>query len=74
MAALAGLSRQQFEAVRGDEAYLRAILNGRLEAEREFQVQATPSFAFQSGGRTKNHSGNLPFDQFRRLVEEVRRG
>lgn len=74
MAALAGLSRQQFETVRNDEPYLRAILNGRLEAEREFQIQATPSFAFQAGGRTVNHSGNLPFDQFKRLVEQVQRG
>lgn len=74
LAALAGMSRATFEQVRNDEAYLRAILNDRLEAERQFQVQATPSFAFQSAGRTRNHSGNLPFEQFQRLAQEVRRG
>ncbi|MBY0332492.1 MAG: DsbA family protein [Acetobacteraceae bacterium] len=74
MAALAGLSRQQFEVVRNDEPYLRAILAGRMEAEREFQIQATPTFAFQSGGRTRMHGGNMPFEQFQRLVQEVRRG
>ncbi len=74
MAALAGLSRQAFEQLRSDESYLRAILAGRQEAEREFSIQATPSFAIQSGGRTKMQNGNLPFDRFKALVEEVRRG
>lgn len=74
MAALAGLSRQAFEQLRSDEAYLRAILAGRQEAEREFNIQATPSFAIQSGGRTKMQNGNIPFDRLKALVEEVRRG
>jgi len=74
LAILAGMPRATFEQVRNDEPYLRAILNERLEAERQYQVQATPSFAFQSGGRTRTHSGNMPFEQFQRLVQEVRRG
>lgn len=74
MSALAGLSRQAFEQLRNDEGYLRAILAGRMEAEREFNIQATPSFAFQSGGRTRMQSGNVGFDRFKALVEEVRRG
>ncbi|MBX9701955.1 MAG: DsbA family protein [Acetobacteraceae bacterium] len=74
MAALAGLSRQAFEQLRNDEAFLRAILAGRMEAEREFNIQATPSFAFQSGGRTRMQSGNMTFEAFQRLVQEVRRG
>jgi protein-disulfide isomerase len=74
MAALAGLSRQAFEQLRGDEAYLRGILAGRMEAEKEFKIEATPSFAIQSGGRTKMQNGNVAFDRFKALVEEVRRG
>ena len=73
LAALAGMSRTQFDAARGDEALGRAVLAGRLEAEREFQVQATPSFAFRRGAQTRTQSGNLGFDRFLQLVEEVNR-
>ena len=73
MAALAGMPPQTFEQLRGDEAYLRAILAGRIEAEREFNIQATPSFAFRAGGQQRMHSGNMPFAEFQRLVQEVRR-
>ena len=76
LAALAGMTKAQFDAARGDEALARAILNGRLDAEREYQVQATPSFSFQSQGqspgRVRNQSGGMPFEEFKRLVEEVR--
>jgi protein-disulfide isomerase len=74
MAALAGMPKAQFDAAVTNGALERAILNDRLEAEREFRVQSTPSFAFQSGGRSRMHAGNMPFDQFLRLAEEIRKG
>jgi hypothetical protein len=72
LAALAGMARPQFEAVRADEALGRAILNSRLEAERAFRIQSTPSFAFASGPRQRTHAGNMSFEQFQRLALEVR--
>ena len=72
LAALAGMTRAQFDGLRNDEGLARAILNGRLDAEREYQVQATPSFSFQGKSKTRNQSGAMPFDEFKRLVEEVR--
>ena len=74
MAALAGMSRQTFEQVRGDETYLRAILASRMEAEKEFDIKATPSFAIQFGDRKRMQSGNLPFDRFKALIEEIQQG
>lgn len=74
LAALAGMGRPQFEAAAQDEALARAILNSRLDAEREFQVQATPTFAFQAGGRSRAQPGNIPFETFAQLAEEVRKG
>lgn len=68
MAALAGMPRGEFDRVRADEAFQRAIVEGRLTAQQEYDIKATPSFVF---GR-KVHSGNLPFDAFRREVEEAR--
>jgi protein-disulfide isomerase len=69
MAGLAGMGRSQFEAVQQDEALKRAILEQRQVAEREYQVQATPSFAFIRGGQTRNQSGSMSFDRFKQLVE-----
>ena len=72
MAALAGMPKAQFDQVVGDDALKRAILEQRMVAEKEFAVQATPSFSFQGGGTVRNQSGNMPFDRFQQLVLEVR--
>ena len=67
LAALAGMDRAAFDAVVADEALRRGILEQRVAAEREFQIRATPSFAFNG----RMHSGNLPFEQFARLVQDA---
>lgn len=67
LAALAGMDRPSFDAVVADEALRRGILEQRMAAEREFQIRATPSFAFNG----RMHSGNLPFEQFARLVQDA---
>jgi protein-disulfide isomerase len=72
MAALAGMQKAQYDQVVADEALKRAILEQRMAAEKEFSVQATPSFSFQGGGTVRNQSGNMPFDKFQQLVLEVR--
>jgi protein-disulfide isomerase len=77
MAALAGMNRATYDTVFADEALQRAILEGRARAEQEFQVQATPSFNFASlakgPGPGRNQSGNMPFETFATLVQEVSR-
>ncbi|MDB5411803.1 MAG: disulfide bond formation protein DsbA [Rubritepida sp.] len=67
LAALAGMDRASFDAVVADEGLRRGILEQRMAAEREFHISATPSFAFN--GRLQ--SGNIPFDQFARLVQDA---
>jgi len=69
LAALAGMNREAFDAVVADEPLRRGILEQRVAAEREFQIRATPSFAFNG----RMHSGNLPFEQFARLVQDAPR-
>jgi len=73
MAALAGMNRAQFDAVARDEALARAILEQRATAEREYNVQATPTFVFRGGSAPVVHSGNMPFERFEQRVEEARR-
>jgi protein-disulfide isomerase len=72
LAAVAGMSRAQFDQVQADEALKRAILADRAMAEREFDVRATPSFAFQGRNKSANQSGNISFDRFVQLATEVR--
>lgn len=69
LALLAGLSRQKFEQLRTDQDFMRAVMETRLAGQNEFRVEVTPTFVF--GKRT--HSGNLPYERFRSLVEEARR-
>lgn len=72
LAALAGMGRQQFDAVIQDEALARAILEQRAIAEREYNVTATPSFNFRGRAGSRNHSGNMPLDRFLQFVAEVK--
>lgn len=74
LAALAGMPRAKFDEVVADEGLKRAILERRLVAERDYSVSATPSFSFQGKDGRQNQSGAIPFDRFKQLVEEARRG
>ena len=49
------------------------VAQQRAIAEREHNVQSTPSFAFLRAGRVRNQSGNISFERFQQLVGEVRR-
>lgn len=73
MAALAGMSRPQFDAAVRDEALARAILEGVQAAEREHNVRATPSFVFGPDGKSKTQSGAVTFERFQQLVDEARK-
>ncbi|HZF75278.1 MAG TPA: thioredoxin domain-containing protein [Acetobacteraceae bacterium] len=68
MAALAGMPRAAFDAAVADQALQRAILEMRLEGQRQHNVNSTPTFVF--GNRTV--PGNIPFDRFASLVAETR--
>ncbi|MEN0075669.1 MAG: thioredoxin domain-containing protein [Paracraurococcus sp.] len=71
MAALAGMPKSQFDQAVQDDRLKRAIMEERARAEKEFNVQATPSFSFQ-GRRTVNQSGAMGFERFQELVQEVK--
>lgn len=64
---LAGVSGAQLDACWADPAFLRAILEMRLTAERDHGVSATPSFLI--AGRV--HRGVLTFEQFTALVRPL---
>ncbi len=74
LAALAGMPRAQFDQVVRDEGLARAVLERRAAAEREHQIQSTPSFVFRGPGGEAKHAGNLTYERFAELVEGARRG
>lgn len=64
LAALAGMSRETFDATLRNEALQRGVLEIRLRGERDHQVNATPTFIFNN--RVPGVSGAIPFDRFAR--------
>ncbi|WP_203075125.1 DsbA family protein [Falsiroseomonas ponticola] len=68
IAALAGMSRAQFDAAIGDQALARAILEQRVAGQQQHNVNSTPTFVFG----TRSVPGNMPFDRFAALVAEIR--
>lgn len=68
IAALAGMSRAQFDAALADQALARGILEQRVAGQQQHSVNSTPTFVF--GSRTV--PGNISFDRFAALVAEIR--
>jgi protein-disulfide isomerase len=64
LAALAGMSRETFDAAMRDQALQRGVLEIRLRGEQEHKVNATPTFIFNN--RVPGVSGAIPFDRFAR--------
>ncbi len=65
IAALAGMSSADFEAAWADDALARGILEQRAAGEREYNIQATPTFIFG----TRAVPGAIPFDRFAREAQ-----
>ena len=69
IAALAGLSREAFNAVVADQAFRAAILKGQEEADKVYKVDSTPSFIFNGpGAKNRRESGGRSPDDFAKLV------
>lgn len=64
---LAGIPAARLDACWADRGFLDPIIQSRLEATRDFQVDATPSFVIN--GRL--HRGVLTFDQFAAIVRPL---
>jgi protein-disulfide isomerase len=68
LAALAGMNRETFDQVSQDQALARGILEARLKAQQEFNVNSTPTFIFG----TRAVPGAISFDRFLAAVNEMR--
>lgn len=67
IAALAGMASATFEAAWADDDTARGVLALRQQGERQYNIQATPTFVFG----TRVVSGSIPFDRF---AQEAARG
>lgn len=69
LAALAGMDNAAFQRTVADEALRRGVFESRQNAVRDHNVQATPSFLFN----TRLQSGGLTFERFQQLVQDAPR-
>jgi protein-disulfide isomerase len=67
MAALAGMSHDQFAQVINDAALKQAILDEQDRAAKQLKIDSTPSFIFG----TKLVAGEMDFDTFAKNVSEA---
>lgn len=69
LAALAGMDNATFQRTVADEALRRGVFESRQNAVRDHNIQATPSFLFNS----RLQSGGVSFDRFQQLVQDAPR-
>lgn len=72
VAALAGLSREAFNAAIADVALQKAILAAQDQAEKTYHIDSTPSFIF-NGPNAKNRleTGDRAYSDFAQLVAKA---
>jgi protein-disulfide isomerase len=69
LAALAGLSRDAFNAVAADQGLRTAILKAQEEADKVYHVDSTPSFIFNGpGAKDRREAGGRSPEDFAKLV------
>lgn len=66
-AALAGMDQGTYEKAWNDTALAQWILNGQQEAEKTFNIQATPTFVLNG----KSYPGAMDYDDFTALVTKA---
>ena len=72
MAALAGLSRAQFEAAAADTGLRDAILASQDTATQRYGIDSTPTFIFKGPKATdRKEAGELSYTEFAAIVSEV---
>ncbi len=67
IATFAGMSAATFETAWADDETARGILALRQQGERQYNIQATPTFVFN----TRVVSGGIPFDRFAQEAARV---
>lgn len=71
-AALAGLSRANFDAALADQATSNALLSAQDRDGKAYQIDSTPSFVFQGPKvASRRESGGRSFLDFAKLVVEA---
>jgi protein-disulfide isomerase len=72
MAALAGLSRQAFDATIADTKLRDGILTAQDDASKQFGIDSTPTFIFDGPTQKgRRDSGELTYDKFAKIYTEV---
>lgn len=66
MAALAGMSRQGFDAALADTPLRDWILHQAQDAQQKWRIDSTPSFVVNA----QKHAGDSSFDAFRKLIPD----
>jgi protein-disulfide isomerase len=72
MAALAGLSRAQFDAAIADTGLRDAILARQDADTKTYQIDSTPTFIFNGPkAHNRKQAGEMSYDEFAKIVAEA---
>jgi protein-disulfide isomerase len=64
---VAGVSDDDFDACMADKALMDRIVQSRLDAEKKYDIESTPSFII--GGKV--HSGEMDIDALSKLIDPL---
>jgi len=68
---LAGVSDDQFKACMSNEALANKLIERRLEAEKKYGVESTPTFIVMRGDATEKVVGAQPIEEFARVLDKL---
>ena len=64
---IAGVPKQEFDACMADKELMDHIVQGRLDAEKSYRIESTPTFIIAG----KTHSGALTMEQLDKILQPL---
>jgi protein-disulfide isomerase len=71
MGRLAGLGEAQVNACMNDEALGNGVVQERVDGEKTYGVNATPTFIIQGAGRQERVEGDEPLETFAKILDKM---
>jgi protein-disulfide isomerase len=68
---LAGVGDEQFSACMANEALANKLIERRIEAEKKYGVESTPTFVIMRGDATEKVVGAQPVEEFARVLDKL---
>ena len=68
---MAGLSQEKISQCTDNEGLANAIIAQRMQGEKQYAINSTPTFVLKAGSDEKRINGALPYEEFDKALKSL---